>query len=95
MKSQEIHYSDHLERMLGDTLTELNIPFIHESQGNGSRLDFYLPRSKVYIEVKQFHSDRVLNQLKSKDNIILLQGRGAVLAFIEFLKLTVFSSNPT
>lgn len=76
-----MHYSDHLEKAVGECLTRKGITFIHESQDPDQDLDFYLPDYDVYIEVKQFHTDRISRQLASRDNVIVIQGRRS----IEFL----------
>lgn len=52
----------------------------------GSGLDFYLPDLDIYIEVKQFHSDRIAKQMARRPNVIAIQGRGAVLTFCAMLK---------
>lgn len=82
----EINYSDHLEKMLGNFFIENNILFVHESQNKAQGLDFYLPDYYIYIEVKQFHADRVAKQLAAQDNVILLQGRKTVEFFINNFK---------
>lgn len=74
----EMHCTDPLELDVAQMLREKHIPFVHESQNKDQRLDFYLPDYDVYIECKQFHSDRVLEQLRSQRNVILLQGHGSV-----------------
>lgn len=79
---KKTHISDFLEKEIANTLSDLKINYIHESQNNKSSLDFYLPDFDVYIEIKQFHSDRVLKQLASRDNVILIQGKKS----IKFLK---------
>lgn len=75
---------DNLEKSIAEILTSKGIRFIHESYSNGvnQRLDFFLPDHYVYIEVKKFHSDRIIEQLKSQENVIVIQGRKS----IEFLK---------
>jgi NMD protein affecting ribosome stability and mRNA decay len=75
------HYADHLELSVARNLTRLNIPFIHESENKEQGLDFYIPEKDVYIEVKQFHSDRIVKQMASKENVIVLQGRKAIQFF--------------
>lgn len=82
-------YTDHLEAQIGKALTEKGIKFIHGSQGNNQRLDFYLPDLNIYLEVKQYHTERSLSQLASQDNIILIQGREAVAAFIQMIKTAI------
>lgn len=73
MGENQIHFSDHLEQEIAALLERAGIDFIHESQG--AALDFYLPGYDVYIEVKQFYSDRAIRQLANYDNVILIQGR--------------------
>jgi len=41
-------------------------------------LDFYLVHVGVFIEVKQFHSDRIAEQMASQKNVIAVQGKYAV-----------------
>lgn len=83
--AKKMHVSDFLEQEIVEILIDLKIKFVHESQDNGSALDFYLPDFDVYIEVKQFHTDRVLKQLSSKDNVILIQGRKSIAMLTKLL----------
>lgn len=62
------------------------IKFIHDSEGGNQRLDFFLPDHNVFIEVKQYHTDRIAEQMALKDNIIVLQGKQSVEYFIKLLK---------
>lgn len=78
----DMHYSDFLEKQVGETLNAAGIKFDRTHQ----RIDFYLPDQEVYIEVKQYHSDRSAEQLKTQDNIILLQGKKAVNLFCNLVK---------
>ncbi len=80
--SRKIHYSGHLEKEIGELLVAKGIDFIHESEDKEQELDFYLPQHDVYIEVKQFHADRISQQMKTKDNVIAIQGKES----IEFIK---------
>ncbi|MCY1374892.1 hypothetical protein D9M68_551420 [compost metagenome] len=80
------HISDFLEQSVADILAFHKIKFIHESENNKSNLDFYLPDFDVYIEVKQYHSDRVLKQLSGKEDIILIQGKKSISMLKELLK---------
>lgn len=76
---RKIHYTDFLEQSVGETLEGGGVDFIHESEVKHEPvLDFELPEHDVHIEIKQFYSDRVIKQLKSKQNVIVLQGRKAV-----------------
>jgi hypothetical protein len=80
------HYADHLEKKVGDTLESQGILFTHESTVSNQGADFYLPGYDVYIEIKQFYTERVTKQLENKDNIILLQGKDAVDLFCKMLR---------
>lgn len=67
-------YSDHLESKIAKALEDAGVNFKHESQGGNQRLDFYLPEYGIYIEVKQYSTDRSAIQLALHDNVILVQG---------------------
>ena len=82
---RKINYADYLEQMIGDALQEKGVFFTHESEVIGQRLDFHLPVSNVYIEVKQFYSEICSDQLMNHENVILLQGKQSVLSFINFI----------
>ena len=76
------HYSDELEKAIGDELINQGIVFerIHQ------RLDFYLPEFDIYLEIKKYHSERSNSQLSSQDNVILIQGKKSVDFFIKLLR---------
>ncbi len=67
--------SDPMERLIAEALTRAGIAFTTD---NEARLDFYLPDADVHIEVKQFHADRIAEQMSRAPNVIAVQGRGAV-----------------
>jgi len=71
---RNIHYADHLEKQIAEMLDSLKIDFIHESEDKHQGLDFYIPKYDVYIEVKQFHAERIHRQISSRDNVIVIQG---------------------
>lgn len=48
-------------------------------------LDFYLPDYGTFIEVKQFHSERISRQMAQAPNIIAIQGRGAAETFARMI----------
>ena len=75
---------DHLENAIEKALIEADIVFT-----TTQRLDFYLPYYDVYIEVKQYHSDRSNDQLKSQENVILVQGKKAVELFCKLISNTI------
>ena len=73
-----IHFADDLEKTVADTLDEVGIEYVHESEDKEQCLDFYLPFFDVYLEIKKFHADRISNQMKSRDNVIAIQGAASV-----------------
>jgi hypothetical protein len=64
---------------LGNSIKVL--PHDHESG-----LDFYLPDFDVYVEIKQFHSNRIAEQMSRRDNVIAIQGRKAMDCFEKMMK---------
>ena len=86
---------DFLEKRVEHILIDRGVKYTTE-KCNGQRLDFYLPGYDVYIEVKQYFSERSNDQLHSQDNIILIQGKKSI-SFLESLlscPLTPNNSNP-
>ena len=75
---------DHLEDAIEKALTDAEIVFT-----TNQRLDFHLTEYDVYIEVKQYHSDRANKQLKSQEEVILIQGKKSVALFCELLKKSI------
>jgi hypothetical protein len=82
---RKIHFADHLEKKVAEALDEVGIDFVHESENKEQVLDFYLPFFDVYIEIKQFHADRISNQMSSKDNVIAVQGTKSVNLLVTML----------
>lgn len=74
-----------LEKAVASALTDCGIRYKGEN-GMSERLDFYLPASGVFIEVKRMQTDRSNEQLKRAENIILLQGPKAVEMFCRALR---------
>ncbi len=87
--------TDPMERLCGQALRACGIDFItdHEAE-SPARLDFYLPASDLHIEVKRFHSERVAEQLRRAENVILLQGKGAVQFFASLMTTTAVETDP-
>lgn len=70
--------SDPMECLIYDALVDAGIDFATDyGGGNPSGLDFRLSNG-VEIEVKRFHSDRIGEQMKRADNVIVAQGKEAV-----------------
>jgi hypothetical protein len=72
--------SDPMEALIERALMRAGVRYVHEVMDiaitNG--LDFYLPDIDLYIEVKQFHADRISRQMGRVQNVIVAQGRPAV-----------------
>lgn len=73
--------SDPLERVVAEALRAAGHDFKLEDhpdrRAETPRLDFLLDNG-LRVEVKRFHTPRLLRQLASAENVILLQGKGAV-----------------
>lgn len=78
--------TDPIEAIVASALTSAGVAFERDG-ANTSRppLDFYLPDFDLYIEVKQFHSDRIAGQMAKAENVIAIQGRAAALAFARMI----------
>jgi hypothetical protein len=66
-----------MEAAIRSALSDAGIRFV-EDGNNPAHLDFYLPDFDLYIEVKQFHTDRISEQMSRAPNVIVAQGREAV-----------------
>lgn len=79
--------TDPIERIIADGLTAAGIYYIHDGElGNSTGLDFILPEMEIFIEVKQFFTPRILDQMSRVPNIIVIQGRDAAHAFVKILE---------
>lgn len=83
---RKIHFADYLEKIIAQSLNDAGIEFVHESESKEQSLDFYLPKFGVYLEIKQFHSERIAKQMAAKDNVIAIQGTQSVNFIIKLLK---------
>jgi hypothetical protein len=79
---KEWHMNDPMETLIANALDVAGIPYDREVDG----LDFRLRDIDVFIEVKQFHSSRIAQQMSRRDNIIVAQGRKAVEILADFIK---------
>jgi hypothetical protein len=77
--------SDPMERMIAEALDAAGVAYTHERERGGG-LDFHLPDNGVWIEVKQFHSDRIAAQMATQPNVIVAQGRVAVQALAAMIR---------
>lgn len=49
-------------------------------------LDFYVPALGLFIEVKRFHSPRIAEQMARTENVIVAQGKMAVVRLAEMIE---------
>lgn len=79
-------YTDPVEERIANILSSLCIEFKRNVVApNGRNLDFHVLKPDVWIECKQFFSDRTNEQIAGLDNIILIQGIKAAEAFVDML----------
>lgn len=74
---------DPMESMIRSALTDAGVRFV-EDEDNPTALDFYLPEADLHIEVKQFHTDRIAEQMSRAPNVIAVQG-GVAVAWLAYL----------
>lgn len=74
---------DPMEAAFEDTCRRYGVLFERDDIRSG--LDFYLPAFDCYVEVKQFHSDRIAEQMSRKENVIAIQGKAAMTALDKML----------
>ena len=81
-------FPDPLETLVAAALRRAGIAFTTEAQRPPAArtLDFHLPDSGVFIEVKRFHTPRIADQMASQENVICVQGADAVKWFAELVE---------
>jgi hypothetical protein len=84
--SRKIVFADFLEKEVATALDEVGIDYLHASEVPGQLLDFYIKDYHIYIEIKQYFTDRIIKQLAVHEEVILLQGKKAVRFFINQLR---------
>lgn len=81
-----------METILDAGLAAASIRYVRNVEPNGpgrGSIDYYLPDYDLYIEVKQFHSDRIAGQMAQVENIVAIQGIGAAKAFVGMLGVAI------
>ena len=78
---------DPVERIIEDFLIETGVSYIKDQRHPYAdrTLDFYLPTYDLFIEVKQFHTERAVKQLAGLTNVLLVQGIPAARALVKLL----------
>ncbi len=84
---------DPMEELIKDALRSRDLTFVEEDDLRGEGLDFYLPDFGVHIEVKQFHTPRVADQMARAPNVIVAQGRIAVELLARLIKEARLNEN--
>lgn len=72
--------TDPMENLIEGALKAGGFAYVREGMPGASThgLDFHLKDLDLYIEVKQFHSPRISDQMSRAPNVIAAQGRPAV-----------------
>lgn len=76
---------DPIERIVFEGLRARGVEFRVDGQGGYSGLDFYVPEMDLHIEVKQFNSPRIAEQMSRFPNVIVIQGEAAARAFVALI----------
>ena len=84
---------DPMEDLIQHALENSGRPFKTENE-NEARLDFHLPCEDLYIEVKQFHTPRISEQMERVDNVIVGQGPKAVKFLADLISRPVKVETP-
>lgn len=63
--------TDPCESIIAEALDRAGIQY---DRNSAQQLDFHIPRLDIFIECKQFHSERIAAQTARAPNIIITQG---------------------
>lgn len=77
--------NDPIESIVRKALEASPLLFVEEEDPMAKGMDFYLPILDIHIEVKQFHSDRIAEQMSRAANVIAIQGADAARLFAQML----------
>lgn len=79
---------DPMEKIVRDALDREGFSYTEGGKSGGEvnrALDFHLADYGIHIEVKQFHTPRIAEQMSRAPNVIAVQGRDAVEFFAALL----------
>lgn len=65
---------DPVEKIVRDALQETYTNFVEDPDPRALGLDFFLIDAGIFVEVKQFHSERIAGQMARAPNVIAIQG---------------------
>lgn len=77
--------TDPVEIIIADALRSAGIDYVTEIDPRALHLDFYIPCLDLHIEAKRHHTDRILDQMRRSDNIIVIIGIDAARAFARMI----------
>jgi len=63
-----------IESKIGKALDKAKIKYVDELDERSKGLDFYLVDLDVHIECKQFHTERISEQMSRSSNVVVIQG---------------------
>lgn len=75
--------NDPVERAVEALLKDGGVKY---ERHNSARLDFYLPDFDIYIECKQFPTERIVEQLGRAECVVVIKGRRTVAALRDLIK---------
>lgn len=75
--------TDPMERMVAEAFEAAGIGYRTNATCG---LDFAIDGEPVFIEVKQFHTPRIAEQMARVDNVVAIQGRQAMLWFASLVR---------
>lgn len=80
------------EKIVRDALEGRGVRFVFHGEHRGPKadklqkgLDFFLPDHAVYIECKDYHSDRIAGQMARDENVIAIQGTKSAELFAKLI----------
>lgn len=78
--------TDPMEKIVREALNKAGVKFVEEEDPRALGLDFFLIDHGVWVEVKQFHTERVNEQMQRAPNVIVIQGVEAARYFSSLLE---------
>lgn len=77
---------DPMEQAVRAALKDAGIKFVEAPDPRALNLDFFLIQENIHVEVKQFHSDRIAEQMSRAPNVIAIQGMDAARLVAKLLR---------
>lgn len=74
-----------VEKLIRDAFKAKGLKFTEENDPVNERLDFHLTDFGVHVEVKQFHTDRISEQMSRVQSVIAIQGMQAAKTFVRLI----------